>query len=403
MIEEWTEKHYGLPYEIDGMVVKVDSLAQRQTLGQTSRYPRWCIAYKYEAERAETVLVKATFQVGRLGTITPVAHFDPVQLAGTTVSNASLHNFDQIQRLDVRTGDTILVEKAGEIIPQVVQVVTARRRKDAKHIRPPGKCPVCRGEVGRDEGGVYIRCLNPECPAQLKERLRFFAARNQMDIDTLGPAVIDKLVDEGLVKHFADLYGLKESDLIGTELSRHTDKKTGKTVIQRLQRKSTDNLLTAVAASKGRGLARLLAGLGIRHVGGRAAELLSRHFGDVDAVAAADEAELAEVEEIGPVIAASVRQFFASPQAREIIRSLKAAGVKMTASARRGPPRHLPSPGRPSSSPARWPTTPAARSKRRSRSTAAGRPRASPGRPTSSWPARTPAPRRTRPGRWACP
>ena len=330
VIDDWAGRRYELAYEMDGMVVKVDSLAQRQALGQTSRYPRWCIAYKYEAERAETVLRKATFQVGRLGTITPVAHFDPVQLAGTTVSNASLHNFDQIQRLDLRTGDTILVEKAGEIIPQVVQVVTARRPKNARRIKPPGKCPVCRGEVGRDEGGVYIRCLNPECPAQLKERLRFFAARTQMDIETLGPAVIDKLVDEGLVKHFADLYGLKESDLIGMELSRHTDKKTGKTVIQRLQRKSTDNLLTAVAASKGRGLARLLAGLGIRHVGGRAAELLSRHFGDVDAIAAADEAELAEVEEIGPVIAASVRQFFASAQAREIIRSLKAAGVKMT-------------------------------------------------------------------------
>ncbi len=335
VIAEWAEKRYGLPYEIDGIVVKVDSLEQRTALGDTSKYPRWCIAYKYEAERAQTVLGEVGLQVGRLGTITPVARFDPVQLAGTTVSNASLHNFDQIRRLDVRVGDTILVEKAGEIIPQVVQVVTAKRPKNAKAIQPPGKCPVCGGEVGRDEGGVYIRCLNPECPAQLKERLRFFAARNQMHIEGLGPAVIDRLVEAGAVRHFADLYALKADDLIGMELSRHTDKKTGKIVIQRIQERSAENLLKSIEASKQRGLARLLAGLGIRHVGGRAAGLLADHFGEIDAIAAASEDELAQVEEIGPVIAASARQFFAGAHVRDVIRRLKAAGLKMADRPRR--------------------------------------------------------------------
>ncbi|KPK80342.1 MAG: hypothetical protein AMJ81_12215, partial [Phycisphaerae bacterium SM23_33] len=307
VIDEWAEKRYGLPYEIDGMVIKVDSLAQRDALGATSKYPRWCIAYKYAAEQAETVLRQVSFQVGRLGTITPVAHFDPVRLAGTTVSNASLHNFDQIQRLDVRTGDTIRVEKAGEIIPQVVQVLAQRRPKHARAIKPPRRCPVCGGKAARDEGGVYLRCVNPECPAQLKERLRFFAARNQMDIEGLGSAVVERLVDEGLLRHFADLYALRREDLVGMELSRHVDKQTGKTVIQRIQEKSAANLLQGIEASKRRGLARLLAGLGVRHVGGRAAELLAEHFGDLDKIAAAGEDELAAVEEIGPVIAASVR------------------------------------------------------------------------------------------------
>ncbi len=393
VIDEWASRRYELAYEMDGMVVKVDSLAQRAELGATSKYPRWCIAYKYEAERAETVLREVSFQVGRLGTITPVAHFDPVQLAGTTVSNASLHNFDNIEHLqrrnlDLRIGDSILVEKAGEIIPQVVDVILPKRAKGTRHIAPPRSCPKCESELAWDSPRpdmrafrcvnpdcelryerrqlvelpktcrtrpskknlqgrgcddpveevdrlVELRCINPECPAQIKERLRFFAGRDQMDIEGLGPAVSDKLVDADTVEHFADLYALKEGDLIGMELSRHIDKKTGKTVIQRLQRKSTDNLLAGVADSKGRGLARLLAGLGIRHVGGRAAELLAGHFGDIDSLAAADEEGLAEVEEIGPEIAASVRQFFAGSKTREIIDRLKAAGVKMTVLARR--------------------------------------------------------------------
>ena len=312
VIREWAEKRYELPYEIDGMVVKIDSIEQRESLGATSKYPRWCIAYKYEAERAETVLRSVSMQVGRLGTITPVAHFDPVQLSGTTVSNATLHNFDQIERLDVRIGDTIIVEKAGEIIPQVIQVVPSKRPPDAKPIKPPTHCPVCHGKVVRDPGGVYIRCINPECPAQLKERLKFFAGRNQMDIENLGPALIDQLVEKGLVKHFADLYTLKAEQLINLE---------------RMGKKSADNLIKAIEASKKRPPERLLAALGIRHVGNRAAEVLIEHFGDIDSIAKASKEELAQINEIGPIIAESVYQFFHSSEGKETIKRLKAVGV----------------------------------------------------------------------------
>lgn len=321
-IDEWAEKRYDLPYETDGMVVKVDSLRQREDLGATSKYPRWCIAYKYAAERAQTHLHTVDFSVGRLGTITPVAHFDPVQLAGTTVVNATLHNFDQVARLDVRVGDYILVEKAGEIIPQVVQVDMAKRRRDAQVINPPEKCPACQGPTQRDEGGVYVRCINPECPAQLKQRLQFFAGRGQMDIENLGPAIVDQLVTSGLVKHFADLYRLTKPQLLGLE---------------RMGEKSATALLANIQASKDRGMERLVAGLGIRHVGGRASEVLTEHFGSVEALAQAAQESLSDVHEIGPVIAASIYEFFHSDQGREMIRQLKQVGVKMTADRARRP------------------------------------------------------------------
>ena len=329
VIREWMDLRRQAEFETDGMVVKVDELALRDRLGATSRYPRWCIAYKYEAEQAETVLRSVDFQVGRLGTITPVARFDPVQLAGTTVSNASLHNFDQIERLDIRVGDTVVVEKAGEIIPQVVRVLHEKRASGARAIRPPRKCPSCGEPTTRDEGGVYLRCVNPECPAQLRERLRFFAGRNQMDIEHLGPAVIDKLVDSGLVHHFADLYRLKKEDLVGMALSSHV-RDDGREVVSRIQDKMADNILGAVEASKSRGLARLLAALGIRHVGGRAAEVLAGEYGGVDAIAAASVEELTEVNEIGPIIAASVHDFLHSKSGRDAVRRLKDVGVKMT-------------------------------------------------------------------------
>ena len=316
LIADWMTARAEVDYATDGMVVKVDELPLRERLGATSRYPRWCIAYKYEAERAETVLREVSFQVGRLGTITPVAHFDAVQLSGTRVSNASLHNFDQVERLDVRVGDTILVEKAGEIIPQVVQVIFEKRPPRSTQIVPPASCPDCGGKTIRDEGGVYLRCENPECPGQLRERLRFFAARGQMDIENLGPAVIDQLVDRGLVKHFADLYLLKMEDLVDLE---------------RMGKKSSENLLAAIESSKQRGLVRVLAGLGVRCVGGRVAELLTAHFDDIDALAAASADELTAINEIGPVIAQSVYEFFHGKAGREIIQRLKDAGVRMTA------------------------------------------------------------------------
>jgi len=290
-IEAFAEARNELDYETDGMVVKVDELALREVLGATSRHPRWCIAYKYEAEQAETVLRSVDFQVGRLGTITPVAHFDPVELSGTTVSNATLHNFDQVDRLDVRVGDTIVVEKAGEIIPQVVRVDHSRRPRNAKSIEPPDTCPACGGQTARDEGGVTLRCINPECPAQLRERLAFFAGRGQMDIDALGPAVIDRLVDKGLVQHFADLYALQKDDLVGLELGRH-ERDDGKVVIQRVQDKMAEKLLASIAASKDRGLERLLAALGIRHVGNKVARDLAGAFDSIDDLATADEQAL---------------------------------------------------------------------------------------------------------------
>jgi len=318
-IRRWLTRRAEVDYATDGMVVKVDELELRDRLGATSHHPRWCIAYKYEAERAETILRQIDFNVGRLGTITPLARFDPVQLAGTNVSSASLHNFDQVERLDVRVGDTVLVEKAGEIIPQVVQVLFEKRPAGTKEVKPPQSCPSCGGPVKRDVGGVYLRCVNPECPAQIRERLEFFAGRGQMDIENLGPAVIDQLVSRGLVKHFADLYRLTKEQLVDLE---------------RMADKSSENLLAAIERSKGRGLARLLAGIGIRHVGNRAAENLAEHFGDIDAIAAADVEQLAEVAEIGPIIAESIHQFFASRQGREAIERLKAVGVKMTAEKR---------------------------------------------------------------------
>ena len=321
-IERWSRNRWDQPFEIDGVVIKVDEHKLRKDIGETNRHPKWCIAYKYEAEQAETVLLSIDVQIGRLGTITPVAHFEPVQLAGTTVSNASLHNFDQVERLDVRVGDTVLVAKAGEIIPQVVQVVHDRRPAGTEPTRPPVTCPACGQPTARDEGGVYLRCNNPECPAQLRERLGFFAGRDQMDIENLGPAVVDQLVDNGLVSHFADLYHLKAAEVAGLE---------------RMGAKSAANLLAAIDVSKSRGVARVIAALGIRHAGGRAAEILARALGDIDSLAASSIEELTAIDEIGPTIARSVHDFFNSEAGRETIAGLKAAGVQMTSSAAETP------------------------------------------------------------------
>ena len=338
-IDEWAGKKSEFDYDVDGVVIKVDEEFVREGLGYedednrldkptlrdigpyeafgaTTKHPRWCIAYKYEAEQAETILRSVDLQVGRLGTITPVARLDPVPLAGTTVSNASLHNFDQIERLDVRVGDTVLVEKAGEIIPQVVQVVHEKRPPGAKAITPPDKCPSCDQPVARDEGGVFLRCGNPECPAQLRERLRFFAGRNQMDIDSLGPAIIDKLVDNGLVRHFADLYLLKKEDLVGMALSSHV-REDDKEVISRIQDKMADNILDAIEASKKRSLAQVLAGLGIPNVGTYAAGLLGKWFAAIDDLSNADLKEIRKALTEISVVATRLKALLASEEARD--------------------------------------------------------------------------------------
>ena len=324
LVAQWESQRLELDYDTDGLVVKIDSIEQRRLLGNTSKAPRWCMAYKYAAEQAETRVVSVDFQVGKLGTITPVANLEPVQLAGTTVKRANLHNFDQVSRLDLHENDTVTVEKAGEIIPQVVAVDASRRSAGAKPVRPPRRCPVCRGEVAQDEGGVYLRCINPACPAQRVERLRFFCARGQMDIDGAGIKLVEALVANDLVHTCADLYRLHErrADLIALE---------------RFAEKSVDNLLAGIEASKQRPLARVLAALNIRHVGANTAELLADHFGDIHSLMAADEEQLQEVEGIGPEVAGALRHFFDSDAGQTTIRDLENVGVNFTQpDARRG-------------------------------------------------------------------
>ncbi len=316
-IRVWDKKRLELDYATDGVVVKVNKLEQRDRLGTTARFPRWCIAYKYAAERAATKLHSVRFQVGKLGTITPVANLEPVLLAGTTVKSASLHNFDQIERLDVHIGDTVYVEKAGEIIPQVVEVDHQARPRDAKKITPPRSCPICGGRTLREEGGVFLRCLNPSCPAQLKERLRFFAGRDQMDIEGVGAALVEQLVDTGLVTEFADLYRLK-------------DRRAELLNLERMGEKSVDNLLTNIENSKNKPLSRLLAALNIPHVGVNTAELLAEHFGSLEALMGADAEKLENIEGIGPEMAAAIRDFFESKVGCRTVDHLRQVGINMT-------------------------------------------------------------------------
>ncbi|MGB2986540.1 MAG: NAD-dependent DNA ligase LigA, partial [Phycisphaerae bacterium] len=322
-LPEWDKRRRELPYETDGLVIKVDALDQRDALGATSRYPRWCIAYKFAAEQTESVLLSVDYQVGKLGTITPRAVMTPVQLSGTTVRHASLHNFDQVDRLDVRVGDTVIVEKAGEIIPQVVAVVKEKRPRDAKLIKRPTTCPVCNGVVERDEGGVYLRCISPSCPAQLKERLIHFAGRNQMDIEGAGQVLIETLVDQGFIHDYADLYHLHE-------------RRDELVTLERMGEKSVDNLLAGIDQSKQQTLSRVLAALNIRHVGASTAELLAEHFGSMEKLEAASKEGLTEIEGIGPEMARSIAHFFASTEGARAVQRLKDAGVNMAQPKRRG-------------------------------------------------------------------
>jgi DNA ligase (NAD+) len=311
-IAAFAESRGKLAYQTDGMVVKVDAFSQRERLGYTTKAPRWVIAYKYQAEQMQTELKGVDWQVGKGGTLTPVGRLEPVFLAGSTVSNATLHNIDQIRRLDLHYGDTIVVEKAGEVIPYVSQVITAKRPARAKRVDPPTKCPSCGLPVEKEEGTPYIRCVNPECPAQFRERLKWFCGRGQMDIENVGEALVDQLIGAGLVKTFADLYRLDEAQLIELE---------------RMGEKSARNVVESIKASRKQGLDRLLAGLGIRHVGNRVAFVLASHFGSFDKLAAATVEELSEVHEIGDVIAASVHEFFHSDAGRKTIQELKAVDL----------------------------------------------------------------------------
>ena len=310
---EWQARRDELQYDIDGVVVKVDSFALQQELGATSKFPRWAIAYKYPARQATTVVQEIQVYVGRTGKFTPVAHLEPVPLAGSTVGRATLHNEEEVARKDVRVGDTVLIEKGGDVIPKVVKVVDAKRPEGTVPWAPPSRCPVCGAEAVKAEGEVDRRCPNASCPAQVEQRLRHFARRNTMDIEGLGDVLVHQLVEKGLVKDFADLYRLTLEDLVGLE---------------RMAEKSGQNLLAQIEASKSRELRRLLYGLGIRFVGERAAMLLARHFRRIDAIAEASVEEMESIYEIGPVVARSVREWFDREENRGLLARLKESGVR---------------------------------------------------------------------------
>ena len=308
----WSEKRSDLDYQIDGMVIKINRFEQRDILGATGRAPRWCISYKFAAEQAETTVESIDVQVGKSGILTPVANLTPVLLAGTTVKRASLHNFDELKRLGVGQGDTVIIEKAGEIIPQVIEVKT-KATANVPVFKVPKTCPICASAAVKDEDGVYIRCVNRDCPGQLKERLKYFAGRGQMDIENLGPALIDQLIENGLVGNFADLYKLSKAQLTGLE---------------RMAEKSAANVIKAIDDSKTRPLWRLIAALGIRHIGGQSAQILAEHFGSLSALMAAGQEELAEIDQIGPTMAKSLYEYFRDPENRSVMDQLLAAGVK---------------------------------------------------------------------------
>jgi len=309
----WGQKKQQLDYQIDGMVIKVNRFDQRDILGATGRAPRWCISYKFPAEQAETTVVSIDVQVGKSGILTPVANLSPVRLAGTTVKRATLHNFDELNRLDVRCGDTVVIEKAGEIIPKVLQVKKKLRPPGTAPFKVPKKCPNCGSEVRKDEDGVYIRCVNRDCLGQLKERLKYFAGRGQMDIEHLGQALIEQLVDSGLVKNFADIYTLRADQLAG---------------LQRMAEKSAQNVIDAIENSKRQPLWRLIAALGIRHIGGQSAQILAEHFGSLDVLMKADKQTLADIDQIGPTMAESVYEYFHNEKNRAVIDELTEQGVR---------------------------------------------------------------------------
>lgn len=330
----WQDKRNELDYEADGVVVKVNSFALQEELGTTLKSPRWAVAYKFPAQQATTRVRKVEFGVGRTGIITPVAILDPVDCGGVTISRVTLHNFDELKRLGVRESDTVLIERAGEVIPKVVKVVTSKRSGREKKIKIPVNCQVCGGKIAKvreeevypvrsvnDKGrnkktsnGVYWYCINPNCPAQLKRSVLHFASRKAMDIEGMGEAVVDELVDRGLVKGLAAIYDLKKNQFLDLPLFKE---------------KRADNLIVAIVKSKSRPLSRFLFGLGIRHVGEKAALLLAERFKDIDSLFKLSEADLQAIPEVGPVMAASIVKFFSSQDTKKMIGEFKHAGVNL--------------------------------------------------------------------------
>ena len=314
-IEKWTEDRPNLPYEIDGIVIKVNRFAQQEELGNTVKSPRWAIAYKFPAEEASTKVLDIELTVGRTGVVTPTAILEPVKIAGSTVSRASLHNEDLIREKDIRIGDTVIVHKAGDIIPEVVRVIFEQRPEGTVPFNMPEHCPACGSRLVRIDDEVAIRCVNPSCPAQIAEGIKHFVSRNAMNIDGLGEKITELLLKENYIRDVADLYYLKAEELAKLE---------------RMGELSASNLINAIERSKENSLERLLFGLGIRHVGEKAAKLIAEEFETMDRVMEATEEELMSIYEIGEKIAKSVVSYFKKEEAKDLIYRLKEAGVNMT-------------------------------------------------------------------------
>jgi DNA ligase (NAD+) len=308
---EWEKRREELPFETDGIVAKIDSVEQQRQLGWTARAPRWAIAFKFPAQQAQTEVLKIEVQVGRTGTLTPVAYLAPVQVGGVTVSRATLHNEDEIDRLGVQIHDTVLIERSGDVIPKVVRVV--ERPAHRQLFRMPPECPVCGGQIVRQEGEVASRCINTNCPARLEESILHFSARSVMDIDGLGEALVKQLVSRGLVRSVADLYALRAEQLVEFE---------------RMGKKSAEKLVANIDASRRNPLPRVLSGLGIPFVGERTAQILAETFGDLENIAEADEETLQHAEEVGPKVARSIHQFFREPHNRDLVKRLGDLGLQ---------------------------------------------------------------------------
>jgi DNA ligase (NAD+) len=311
--EELEKKREKLDYEIDGAVIKVNSLLKQTQLGETSKNPRWAISYKFAAKQSTTHLNDIAVQVGRTGTLTPVAILEPVEVSGVTVSRATLHNFDELKRKDIRIGDFVLIERSGDVIPQVVKSITEKRTGKEKRKVIPKKCPICKTDVIREEGEVAVRCPNKYCPARLKWRVRYYASRDAMDIDHLGYSTIDKLIEEDLINNIADLYDLKKQDIL---------------TLEGFKDKSAQNLLDSIEKSKSQDLSRLIYGLGIRHVGKYAAQLLAVKYNSIDELANATEEELKEIDGLGEKSAIAISTFFATDENITLIKRLRDIGVK---------------------------------------------------------------------------
>ncbi|OGR87238.1 MAG: hypothetical protein A2021_03045, partial [Elusimicrobia bacterium GWF2_52_66] len=311
---DYASRRFTLPYEIDGLVVKVNSHASQKLLGFTSKSPRWAIAFKYPAQQAVTTVKAISFSVGRTGVVTPVAGLEPVKCAGVTISSSTLHNFDEIRRLGLKLGDRVIIERAGEVIPKVVKVVLSARSGGESEIIEPSVCPSCTEALRKDEEEVALRCVNPSCPAQIKMSLLHFASRDAMNIDGLGESSVEQLLDKKLVSKFSDLYRLEKKDLLGLELFK--DRKA-------------DNLLEEIAKSRSQPLSRLIYALGVRHIGEKNARLLAARFKSMGAILKAGLADLARVREVGPVIAKTVIEFFSVDRTREMLAELESLGVNM--------------------------------------------------------------------------